>query len=93
MYLTKQQTTQIIKDCSECITYVCNEYDDIDNTILQDKLDIMEICVAVLGGTYTNNGDGTATYNNDARGVCKDDFNTLDTAVRDDLIDYFGGSE
>tara|TARA_B100000953_G_C17937152_1_gene395772 strand:+ start:614 stop:913 length:300 start_codon:yes stop_codon:yes gene_type:complete len=87
--LTKAQTVQLINESSEVITYVCSEMSEVDTTTIQDKIDIIEICVSVLDGTYTYDGEGGAKYNNDARGVMMSDFDTLDTMVRDDICDYF----
>ena len=74
MQLTIAQTVELINSSSECITYVCSEYDDFDDVLVQDKIDIIEICVDAIKAN---------------RGVSEDDFNSLDTIVRDDICDWF----
>jgi|TARA_B100001105_G_scaffold216850_1_gene182661 hypothetical protein len=91
--LTKAQTVQLINESSEVITFVCSEYDEVDTTIIQDKIDIIEICLQTLANTFTYDGEGGGKYNNDGRGVCEDDFSSLDTMVRDDICDYFADDE
>jgi hypothetical protein len=83
MQLTKAQTIQLINDSTQAIDFVSSDgvssefgytVDDFDDTCVQDKIDIIEICLDAL---------------REDRGVAEDEFNTLDTMVRDDICDYF----